>query len=277
MAKGPFTIHAGKSFIPGAKTDRYGNPQGSQYDLGQDGAFQGENVIVLQFYNFEFKEPEQALKQKGFNIIRYQKTPPTVEELQKQLKDASQIWVISDSSPKLSTAHVDVIERFFNSGRGVYIWGDNSPFYADANVLGKRLLNTTMTGNVKGDQVVKEAKDRNSPGFIQHQITTGLTHLYEGITIATVATTQDVTSTVRGSANNCVTAIFDKDGKRAIIDGGFTRLYNKWDTAGTGRFVKNAAVWLVNWERFNPPREPITEEAQQSLKDFMTTIREKKG
>ena len=30
----------------------------------------------------------------------------------------------------------------------------------------------------------------------------------------------------------------------------FTRLYVKWDTAGTGRYVKNAAAWLVNVERF---------------------------
>ena len=39
-------------------------------------------------------------------------------------------------------------------------------------------------------------------------------------------------------------------GKRAILDGGFTRLYYKWDTAGTGRYVKNAASWLVNAEKF---------------------------
>ena len=45
-------------------------------------------------------------------------------------------------------------------------------------------------------------------------------------------------------------AFYDHDGKRAILDGGFTRLYNKWDTAGTGRYVKNAAAWLVNVERF---------------------------
>jgi len=27
-------------------------------------------------------------------------------------------------------------------------------------------------------------------------------------------------------------------------------LFIKWDTAGTGRYVKNAAAWLVNYERF---------------------------
>jgi hypothetical protein len=53
-----------------------------------------------------------------------------------------------------------------------------------------------------------------------------------------------------GSDSDLITAVYDRDGKRAIIDGGFTRLYNKWDEAGTARFVKNAASWLVNWERF---------------------------
>ena len=30
----------------------------------------------------------------------------------------------------------------------------------------------------------------------------------------------------------------------------FTRLSNKWDSAGTGRYVMNAAAWLANYERF---------------------------
>jgi hypothetical protein len=53
-----------------------------------------------------------------------------------------------------------------------------------------------------------------------------------------------------GSQKHVVAAFFDKDGKRAIVDGGFTRLYVEWDTAGTGRYVKNAAAWLANAERF---------------------------
>jgi hypothetical protein len=49
---------------------------------------------------------------------------------------------------------------------------------------------------------------------------------------------------------NVVASVYEKDGKRLIIDGGFTRLYVNWDTAGTGRYVKNAAAWLVNFEKF---------------------------
>ena len=39
-------------------------------------------------------------------------------------------------------------------------------------------------------------------------------------------------------------------GRRALVDGGFTRLYHKWDSAGTDRYVVNAAAWLANIERF---------------------------
>ena len=45
-------------------------------------------------------------------------------------------------------------------------------------------------------------------------------------------------------------AFYDRDGRRAIVDGGFTRLYIQWDTAGTGRYAKNAPAWLANAERF---------------------------
>ena len=34
------------------------------------------------------------------------------------------------------------------------------------------------------------------------------------------------------------------------MDGGFTRLAVSWDDAGTARYVKNAASWLVHAERF---------------------------
>lgn len=83
-----------------------------------------------------------------------------------------------------------------------------------------------------------------------HLVTTGLQVLYEGHTIATIKETSKLQPLIYGSAGNLVTAVYEKDGKRAILDGGFTRLYIKWDTAGTARYVKNAAAWLANAERF---------------------------
>ena len=98
-------------------------------------------------------------------------------------------------------------------------------------------------------------------------VTRGLDTLYEGITIATVQNADNsLFELVYGSAVNLVTAVYEKDGKRAVIDGGFTRLFCNWDTAGTGfffqfllcysvcrRYVVNAAAWLANCERFIKP------------------------
>ena len=91
-----------------------------------------------------------------------------------------------------------------------------------------------------------------------HLITTGLENVYEGITIATLQDKQQVLQPlIYGHESNLVTATYEKDGKRLILDGGFTRLYISWDNAGTGRYVKNAAAWLVNYEKFAEKAEGI--------------------
>jgi hypothetical protein len=145
-----------------------------------------------------------------------------------------------------------VIKRFFDSGHGVYIWGDNEPYYADANYVGKALLGATMHGNLIGNKTVNLWPRKGKAGLLpNHLLTTGLAHLFEGITIATIKPGQSrLEPMLYGSAHNLVAAYYDRGGKRAILDGGFTRLYKQWDTAGTARYVKNAAAWLANYERF---------------------------
>jgi len=151
----------------------------------------------------------------------------------------------------LTEAHLKVIKKFFDAGHGVYIWGDNQPYYADANFVAQGLLGTTMTGDVPGDQVVGVENTVGGVGLLpNHLLTTGLEHIYEGVTIATIAKTSNLSPLIYGSADNLLAAYYDHDGKRAILDGGFTRLYLKWDTAGTARYVKNAGAWLANAERF---------------------------
>lgn len=236
-----------------AASDGYGNAAGNQYDLVVDGAFEGQTVAVLQLYTtdtFDFALPRDAIKEKGFSVYRWANQPPSADELESSLKKANQLWIISDASPKLTDAHLDVIQKFFEQGHGVYIWGDNQPYYSDANAVAQRLFGGSMSGDLMGDQTVGLATEGAKGSLARgHDITTGLEQLYEGITIATVAPHPDLTPLVVGSAGNLVTAVYDKDGKRAVLDGGFTRLYNKWDTAGTARYVKNAASWLANYER----------------------------
>jgi hypothetical protein len=237
-----------------AAPDQHGNAQGNQHDLAVDGAFDGQTVAVLQFYveeAFDFSLPKQALAQKGFSVYRWVGRPPSPEELETKLKKACQLWIISGDQQLLTPKHLAVIKRFFDSGKGVYIWGDNEPYYADANAVAQELLGTEMRGNLMGNQVVGLQKAPGKTGLLpQHLLTTGLEYIYEGVTIATIQPNQALTPLIYGSEGNLVGAFYDKGGKRAILDGGFTRLYVKWDTAGTGRYVKNAAAWLVNVERF---------------------------
>jgi len=138
-----------------------------------------------------------------------------------------------------------------------------------------------MKGNLPGGQVVDV---QNEPGpragiIRNHLLSTGLENVFEGVTIATLQGAGDNAATIvhdaaseneehapktartdgarpalepliYGSADNLVAAFYDQNGRRAILDGGFTRLYVSWNDAGTPRYVKNAAAWLANYERF---------------------------
>lgn len=236
------------------KADSYGNASGNQYDLAVDGAFEGQTIAVLHLYTgegFDFELPTSALKEKGFSVYRWMNRPPTAEVLKEGLDKACQLWIVSNSTQMLNKEHMKVIKEFFDAGKGVYIWGDNQPYYADANYVAKELIGVEMTGNTMGNEVVDLMMGGKKVGVMpNHLITTGLQHLYEGVTIATLSDNEDLEPLVYGSAGNLVTAVYEKDGKRLILDGGFTRLYINWDTAGTGRYVKNAAAWLVNVEKF---------------------------
>jgi hypothetical protein len=246
--------------------DSYGNAAGNQYDLAVDGAFKGQTVAVIHLYTgFDFSLPKAALAQKGLSVYRWIERPPSPKELAAALKKSCQLWIISGSSRQLSDEHIKVIKDYFDAGHGVYIWGDNDPFYADANAVAEALFGAQMLGDVPGAQTVGLQKKGEHKGILpNHLLSTGLEHLYEGVTIATIQPNQSLQPLLYGSAGNLVTAFYDRGGKRAILDGGFTRLYVSWDDAGTARYVKNAAAWLVNYERFG--NSVVANDLQKSAK-----------
>jgi len=253
--------------------DTYGNADGNQYDLAVDGAFEGQTIAVLHLYTgegFDFSLPTGALKEKGFSVYRWMNKPPPAKELKEGLDKACQLWIVSSSTQMLTKEHMKVIKEFFDAGKGVYIWGDNQPYYADANYVARELIGVEMTGNTMGNEVVGLMMGGKKVGVMpNHLITTGLQNLYEGVTIATLSDHKDLNPLVYGSAGNLVTAVYEKDGKRLILDGGFTRLYINWDTAGTGRYVKNAAAWLVNVEKFGDDvvSNDVLEEEEEILEE----------
>ena len=55
-------------YVPVKAKDDYGNVKGNQFDLAVDGAFEGQTIVVLQLYPFEFDAPTAALKEKGFQF-----------------------------------------------------------------------------------------------------------------------------------------------------------------------------------------------------------------
>ena len=250
----PYTKWAGTSNIPDAIKDRYGNPQGSQYDLAEDGSFTGYKIVVLNLCrdsSCNFIEPAKALKKKGFEIEEYRNLP-TLQQLKSALfGDKTQLWIISDRNGYMDHKYSEFITAYFESGHGVYIWGDNDPYFVDANLILRGIFGVTMSGNSYGDQVLGIQRTDRGPGIIpNHPITTGITNFYEGITIAEVNVRQELTPLIYASDGKIVTAYYDKYSRRALVDGGFTRLYHKWDSAGTDRYVVNAAAWLANIERF---------------------------
>lgn len=236
-------------------TDTHGNASGNQYDLAVDGAFEGQTIVVLHLYTgegFDFEKPKAALAEKGFSVYRYINFPPSPKELEESLSKACQLWIISTNTQLLNDEHAEVIKKFFYSGKGVYLWGDNDPYHADANFIAQKLIGVTMSGYYQGDKNVTFKSDSTNCGMLKdHLITTGLEYVYEGITISKMNDPEGKLKPLIWSTDgNVVSAIYEDQGQRLIIDGGSTRLFYSWDNAGTGRYVKNAAAWLVNYERF---------------------------
>jgi hypothetical protein len=246
---GPYSEWAGQNLIAGTRADQYGNASGSEYDLVEDGSIIEAKVVVLNLCSeVTLDHPKAALERKGFTLVELR----NCADLPERLVDAAELWIISDRRQNLTSDALDAIESFFRDGRGLYIWGDNEPYFADANLVLRRLFNVAMSGNSPGDQIVSMSTSRKKSGLIPgHLVTTGLVNIYEGATIAEVPTTNLLRPLVYGSNGRVVTAYFDHDGCRAIVDGGFTRLYYKWESAGTDRYIINAAAWLLNIERFD--------------------------
>lgn len=253
-ARDLFTEFAGQTRIAGAATDRHGNADGTGYDLGRDGAFEGHTIHVLHLYSgegFDFSLPGSAFRRKGFAVDR-RTSPGTVKELAAWLVDAKQLWLISAPKAVINSEHVEVIYDFWQRGGALYLWGDNQPYYADANLVMKRLFggDFTMAGNLPGGQVVHEISPARK-GFNAHLVTTGLVHLFEGITVASleepVADRYGFAPLLYGSAGNLITAVREPTPAcgAVMVDTAFTRLYCQWDEAGSARYVCNAACFLA--------------------------------
>ncbi len=273
-----YSQYMGQSNIVGAELDKYGNPLGEKYDLAKRDSFKGFRIVMLcldhelqtgGIYQKDFLEcSPPALKEKGFDLTIINLLDQeyfgkdgkiNATRLREVLENSSQLWVISGTQCYLGADAVDVIINYYKAGHGLYLWGDNDPFSADANQLGQKLFGVTMHGDYNGEHVVGVKEGREKSGIIPgHAISTGIAHFYEGITIAAVQTNSQVKPLVYSSDGKVVTAYSESFNSRLLFDGGFTRLFYKWDSAGTGRFVTNCAAWLANAENQEASEVPFT-------------------
>jgi len=241
--------------LPASAFDKHGNPQGDQFDLAKDGSLKGYRVVILnccsQYLTTDFSI--RVLRKKGFEVVVYtEKNLPSEQTLRGLLNDnKTQCWLISGHRVNLSNSLINVIIDAYKAGHGLYIWGDNDPWYADANAILERTHGIKLYGNIPGAKVVSIQSRAGGPGIIaNHPISTGIINFYEGVTVSVVPCKNGLRALVYGSEGNIVTAYDDSNKTRLLVDGGFTRLYVDTDKAGTDRYVVNAAVWLANLERF---------------------------
>jgi len=136
-------------------------------------------------------------------------------------------------------------------GKGLYIFGDNEPYYLHANLILNAIFGFELMGNTPADQILKPHFTLQTGTFLpNHIITTGVPELYEGITICYPSSSHpEVKVLGHSSDGNPVILYADKNlqGRgRIVIDCGFTKLVlAKWNkTAGTSRYVTNAVCWL---------------------------------
>jgi hypothetical protein len=198
------------------------------------------NIIVLvQSYPFNTSVIREVLKESGFSIVIYSSGPPDAETLERELSGACQMWWSGGPKRTVTEDHIEIVSRFFASGGGVYLWGDNNPLYVDTNILGKRLAGVSMEGDTPGNNII------GPDDLSTHPVNNGVERVREGVSIATINPNDILQPIMYGSDGNLISAALEEDGKRLIIDGGFSRLYYKKDYTDTHKHLQNSAKWLA--------------------------------
>jgi hypothetical protein len=234
-----------------APKDTAGNPIGGEFDLAADGTQSGV-ILILQLHSesdFDFAAPKAALEAKGFTVDRVGPTVPVAKVFSEKVAAASQVWIYSSKEGRLPPGHIRILEEAWRTRKlPLMIAADNEPYVAEARTLLRDLFGASVAGNYRGMNVVGLlGEGRTAGGFAQHEVMSGVLRLYEGNTTSGLRNGDVFTPVLYGSEGHVLVAAYDKDGRRALFDGGFTRVFNSHFrvTAGTERMVRNVACWLA--------------------------------
>jgi hypothetical protein len=260
----PYNEAAGKSNILDARAyDQYGNPTGREYDLGRDGAFKEFNILIAQFYSdSQFNDaamqiPIDALNAKGFQVKHVKTENECITELASNRYEIA--WIISNSGIQ-NSKFIPALTAFHSAGGAIFLFADNTPYICHASEFLSTKFGITVEGNYYGGNTMtyKENGYQQTGNFGQHEIFTGITNLFEGITIchpvySTPASRTIFVTIATASDGNSSIAVYDPPSTstegRLCLDCGFTKLYINWDSAGTARYIVNASCWLLGIEK----------------------------
>jgi hypothetical protein len=260
----PYNEIAGKSNITDAYVyDHYGNPTGREYDLGRDGAFMGFNILIAQFYSDSqfndaaMQKPIAELNSKGFQVILVKTEDECIRELASNRYQIA--WIISTSQIQ-NSKFIPALTTFHSAGGAVFLFADNTPYVCHASEFLQTKFGITVEGNYYGGKTLtyKENGHQQTGCFGQHEIFTGITNLFEGITIchpvySTSASREVFVTIATATDGNSSIAVYDPSSTstegRLCLDCGFTKLYINWDSAGAARYIVNASCWLLGIEK----------------------------
>ena len=254
-------------------------------DWFRPGEFKGKRVLIACYYwegstddAVPLNHVPKVLRDMGFTVdIAHQ--PAHLPKLEPY----DEVWVVSGSGSTFDKSDAEKLQAFMKKGKGVYVLADNTPYIYEANVIAGALYGVHLDGAYYGGQVVhviapgqlkklvdeamkkgdlgKLAELRRA-GFLNgklyaedHELLSGITEIFEGITIAALTPSKDLEVILRASDNQDLVAVSRRQGERLVIDGAFTRLYCGWEeNARTStQWYQNVAAYLAGKKRSDLP------------------------
>ena len=203
------------------------------------------------------QKPIDALKVKGFQVKLVKGESAFLSELRSKRYQIA--WVISSNSIADAT-FIPTLTQLHSASLAIFLFADNVPYISPASEFLNQKFGVTLTGDFPGSQTLtyKDNGHLVAGNFGQHDIFTGITHLFEGITIchpvySTPARSAALITVASATDGNPSISIFDPPTAslegRLCLDCGFTKLFYNWDDAGTARYVVNVSCWLAGIDK----------------------------
>jgi hypothetical protein len=243
--------------------DRDINPNGPNYDLCRDNSVKNQKILLAKFHSESgFSDQEfntnvvTALVSKGFITKLVTNEADFYTEIENNKDQYTSVWVIPNNNEP-TQSFGDLLVKFYESGKSIFLWGDNDYLYRQSNAFIKKLYgNETyyLIGNYAALNKMKSGDGKTTGTFDKfHPVGRGFVSLNEGHSVCSWNEVMPGFKTF-GILNYPPDkpVIFYKEGGavsgRILVDCGFTKMYTNYFDQNVRRYLTNAACWLGNLE-----------------------------